>query len=72
MLLSATVAVRFCGALGILAGVMELLVPDDVLVPSALVALTVNVYGVPLVRPVTVATVEPLMALCKPSLEVTV
>ena len=31
------------GAFGVVAGVMGLLVPDDVLVPMALVAVTVNV-----------------------------
>jgi len=43
MLLSSTVAERFVGAPGTLAGVIELLVPDDVLVPTALLAVTVNV-----------------------------
>jgi D-arabinose 5-phosphate isomerase GutQ len=44
MLLSPTVAARFVGAPGTLEGVTPLLVPDDVLVPIALVAVTVKVY----------------------------
>jgi hypothetical protein len=42
------------GALGVVAGVTELLVPDGVLVPMAFVAITVKVYVVPFVSPVTV------------------
>jgi hypothetical protein len=55
--LSSTVAARFVGALGTPAGVTELLVPDTVLVPIAFVAVTVKVYAVPFVSPVTVAVV---------------
>jgi hypothetical protein len=61
------------GAPGTLAGVTELLVPDDVLVPTALLAVTVKVYGVPLVRPATTAVVAPLVVAVKPPvLDVTV
>jgi hypothetical protein len=46
---------------------------DGAEVPVALVAVTVNVYDVPLVRPVTVAVVEPLVvAVFPPGLDVTV
>jgi hypothetical protein len=48
------VATTLVGALGVVAGVTELLVPDGMLVPTALVAVTVNVYAVPLFKPVTV------------------
>jgi hypothetical protein len=45
-------AVTLVGAFGVVAGVIELLVDDEELVPFAFVAVTVNVYIVPLVRPV--------------------
>ena len=52
------VAVTLVGAFGALrgplAGVTELEAVDDGEVPAELVAVTVNVYGVPLVNPVTV------------------
>jgi hypothetical protein len=38
----------------VVAGVTELLVADGVLVPTPFVAVTVKVYVVPFVRPVTV------------------
>jgi hypothetical protein len=60
------------GAFGTVAGTTELLVPDGVLVPCALVAVTVNVYVVPLVSPVTVIGEEPPVAEKLPMLEVTV
>ena len=60
------------GASGAVAGTMELLVPDEVLVPIALVAVTVKVYVVPLVRPVRVIGDEAPETTCRPSLEVTV
>ena len=63
MLLSCTVVVRFKGTLGTLDGLTELLVPDGVLVPIALVAVTVKVYVFPFVRPVIVTGDEPLLAL---------
>ena len=54
------VAVPIVGAPGTVAGVTELDAAEAALLPMALVAKTVNVYAVPLVRPVTVAVkVEP-------------
>lgn len=73
ILLSSTVAARLVGAPGTSAGVTEPLVPDGELVPIALVAVTVKVYAVPFVRPVTVAVVAPdVVAVNPPLLEVTV
>ena len=40
---SPTKAARFVGVPGTVAGVTELLVPEEVLVPTAFVAVTVNV-----------------------------
>ena len=60
------------GASGTLAGVTELLGREAVLVPMALVAVTVKVYVVPLVRPVRVIGDEAPETTCRPSLEVTV
>ena len=51
-------AVRFCGAPGTVRGVAER-VFDGEPVPATLVALTVNEYDVPFVRPVTVQVVVP-------------
>ena len=42
------------------------------LIPTALVAVTVNVYGMPLVSPVTMAEVAPVVAVAPPGLVVTV
>jgi hypothetical protein len=42
-------------------GVAALDGDDDALVPMALVAVTVNVYEVPLVRPLTVQDVAPVV-----------
>ena len=47
------VAVPIVGASGTVAGVTELLAPDAVLVPTEFVAVTVNVYELPFVKPVT-------------------
>lgn len=66
------VAVPIVGASGIVAGPTELLVPDAELVPTALVAVTVNVYDVPLAKPVTVNGEAPPVAVKPPGLEVTV
>lgn len=60
------------GALGTVAGVTELLDTDAVLVPLALVAVTVNVYVVPLVRPVTIIGDPVPLAVIPPGLDVTV
>jgi len=56
------VAVTLVGAPGTVAGVTAFEVATGP-VPTALVALTVNVYEVPLVRPPTVALVDPAPAL---------
>jgi hypothetical protein len=66
-----TVAVPIIGALGTVAGTTELLVADAVLVPTALVAVTVNVYVVPFVRPVMTIGDEPPVAVA-PVFDVTV
>jgi hypothetical protein len=54
------------------AGTIELLDADAVLVPAALVAVTVNVYVVPLVSPVTTSGDEPPYAVKPPTFDVTV
>ncbi len=53
---SAAVATTAVGADGTVGpvGVTAVDAIDDTLLPTALVAMTVNVYGVPFVRPVTV------------------
>ena len=66
------VAVPIVGASGVVAGVTALLAPDTVLVPIPFVAVTVNVYGVPFVKPVTVIGEEPPVAVKPPMFEVTV
>ncbi len=53
------IAVPIVGALGTVAGTTELLVPEEVLVPTAFVAVTVKVYVVPLVRPVITSGDDP-------------
>jgi len=61
------------GAPGTVLGVTAALGDDAGEVPAALVAVTVNVYAVPLVRPVTVAVVAPVVvAVLPPGLEVAV
>jgi hypothetical protein len=60
------------GAPGTVAGTTELLVAEAILVPSALVAVTVNVYVTPLVNPVIVIGELPPLAVNPPGLEVTV
>jgi hypothetical protein len=66
------VAVPIIGAPGTAAGVTELLVPDEELVPTTLVAVTVKVYDTPLVNPVTVIGEAPPVPVKPPGLEVTV
>ena len=66
------VAVPIVGASGTVAGVTALLALDTVLVPTALLAVTVNVYAVPLVRPVIVIGEEPPAAVKPPVFEETV
>ena len=65
------VAVPIVGASGTVAGMIELLVPEMLLVPTSLVAVTVNVYEVPFVRPVMMIGEEVPYAICPP-LDVTV
>ena len=60
------------GASGTVAGVTELLVPEEVLVPTALLAVTVKVYVVPFVRPVIVIGELPPVAVNPPTLDDTV
>ena len=66
------VAVPIVGASGTVAGTILLLVPDGVLVPILFVAVTVNVYVVPLVNPVMVIGEDPPVAVNPPVFEVTV
>jgi hypothetical protein len=60
------------GAPGTVAGTTELLVPEDGPVPYEFVAVTVNVYVVPFVRPVTIIGELPPVAVCPPTFDVTV
>jgi hypothetical protein len=64
--------VPIVGALGTVDGVTEFEAAEEVLVPLAFVAVTVKVYAVPLVRPVTVIGEPVLVAVKPPMLEVTV
>jgi hypothetical protein len=64
--------VPIVGASGTVAGTIELLELEALLVPTAFVAVTVNVYVTPLVSPVTVNGEEPPVAVNPPGLEVTV
>jgi hypothetical protein len=66
------VAVPIVGASGTVAGTTVLLVPEATLVPTALVAVTVKVYVVPFVKPVTVKGEAPPVAVKPPGLDVTV
>ena len=61
-------AATFIGALGTVAGVTALLVPEGVLVPAAFVAVTLNVYVVPLLKPVIVIGDDVLVALNPPNI----
>ena len=65
------VATTFVGAFEVVAGIRELLADDAELVPTSLVAVTVNVYATPLVRPVMIIGEVLPVAVCPP-LEVTV
>ena len=66
------VAVPIVGAPGTVAGVTELEAEEALPVPTMFVAVTVNVYGVPLVRPVTVIGELAPVPVIDPGLEVTV
>jgi hypothetical protein len=69
----AAAAVPMIGAPGTGLGVTAALAREAAEVPTALVAVTLNVYAVPLVRPVTVAAVAPVVvAVCPPGVAVTV
>ena len=64
------VAVPMVGALGTVAGVTLFDAADGTLLPIALVAITVQVTGVPLVKPITVmGDVNPVL-LCAPQVTV--
>lgn len=60
------------GGSGTVAGVTELLAAEDKLLPTAFVAITVNVYAVPFVRPVTVMGLPVEVAKNPPEFAVTV
>ena len=60
------------GAPGTVAGVTELEAEEATPVPTAFVAVTVKVYAVPFVKPVTVIGELPPVAVCPPTFEVTV
>ena len=66
------VAVPIVGASGVVAGVTALDALDALLVPAAFVAVTVNVYVVPFVRPVMTIGEDPADAVNPPGLDVTV
>ena len=61
------------GAWGTVDGVTEFELADDVLVPAALLAVTLKVYGVPAVRPEVIVHDVPAAVQVPPAgLEVTV
>jgi hypothetical protein len=64
--------VPIVGAPGTVAGTIELLVADEEPVPTSFVAVTVNVYVVPFVSPVTTIGEVPPVPVKPPGLEVTV
>jgi hypothetical protein len=66
------VAETAVGAPGVVAGVAGAEATEAALWPSPLVALTVKVYGVPLVRPLTVQLVPALVQVKLPGDDVTV
>jgi len=61
------VAITAVGAPGTVLGVTAALSNDAGEVPTTLVAVTVNVYAVPLTRPETVAVVAPVVLTVAPS-----
>ena len=65
------VALTLVGASGRVIGVTALDAADAAEVPAAFVAVTVNVYAVPLVKPLTVTLVPVLLAVAPPGLAVT-
>ena len=66
------VATTPAGELGMVIGVMEFDDPDAGLVPTLSVAVTVNVYSVPLVRPVSTMEGCVVVAVMLPGDEMTV
>ncbi len=66
------IAVTSVGASGTVAGVTALDAVDEELVPDEFDAVTMNVYDVPLVRPVTSVDVAVVVAVRPPGSEVTV
>ena len=66
------VAATPVGAPGTVAGVTEFDTVDGELVPAAFVAVMVNVYAVPLLKPVIVIGDEPPFAVKLPMFDVTV
>jgi len=66
------VAATPVGAPGTVAGVTEFDTVDGELVPAAFVAVMVNVYAVPLLKPVIVIGDDVLVALNPPIFELTV
>jgi hypothetical protein len=66
------VVTTLVGAFGVVAGITELLVLEAVLVPTLFVAVTVNVYVIPFVKPVIVIGEEEPVALNPPTFDVTV
>ena len=70
--LALEVAVTPVGTLGVVAGMATAEADDGLPVPAELVAVTVNVYEVPLVRPDTVQLVVGVLHVKAPGAEVTV
>jgi hypothetical protein len=66
------VALTSVGAPGVVTGVIALDALDAELAPAPFVAVTVNVYWVPLVKPVNVSDVPVVVALMLPGDDVTV
>ena len=66
------VAVPMVGAPGTVAGITAFEAADAAPVPTELVAVTVKVYDVPLVRPVTVSGLALPVAVFPPGFEVAV
>ena len=64
------VAVPMVGAVGTVAGVTLFDAADGALLPIALVAMTVQVTGMPLVNPITMIGDVALLALCAPQVAV--
>ena len=71
-LLFPAVAVPTVGAPGAPSGVALLEAVDAAPVPTLLVAVTVKVYGVPLVNPLTVRGLLPPLPVTPPGVDVTV